>query len=125
LSAGDAVTPDTSKPGFIWEVHQNPDATANNNTRPVQQLNGLLGENFADSFNVWDAIGEGEPRLPEIGYTGNIIFEVDTVINFNQDDGGNAGEFTPDSGMPGIPGIDGSTDGIAGRITTYVDLACR
>ena len=122
LGGSAKVDPDTSKRGFIWEVHQNPTATANNNTRPVQQLNGELGENLADSFNPWFAIGEGVPRLPEVGYTGPITFEVEGVINFNQDDGGAAGEFTPDDGIPGIPGIDGGTDGVAGRITTFIEL---
>ena len=122
LTAADKVNPDTSKPGFMFEVHQNEAFTANTNQRAAQQLNGELGENLADSYWVYEALTEGEPKLPDVGYTGNITFEVEGVINFNQDDGGAAGEFTPDAGIPGVPGLNGSTDGIAGRITTYIDF---
>ena len=122
LTGASTVTPDTSKPGFIWRVHQNPDNNANDNVRPVLQLAGELGENLADAFATGPAIDLGTPLDFVAGRTTPITFEVDTVINFNQDFGGTAGEFTPDDEIPGIPGIDGGTDGIAGEFTTYLEL---
>ena len=122
LTASSKVTPDTSKPGFMWRVHQNPDATATNNDRTEQQLAGLLGENLADAFVQGPAIDLGVPLDFVAGRTDPITFEIDTVINLNQDFGGTAGEFTPDDEIPGIPGIDGGNDGIAGEILTYIEL---
>lgn len=114
------VTADTSKPGFIWNVHQNPAFQANNNSRPLQQLAGLLGQNFADPSAQGAAIAAGTPgannRLP-------VRFEIATVINLDQE-GGSNGEFQPDEQMPGIPGTSesGPTDGIAGEILTFIEL---
>ncbi|MGV3771470.1 MAG: discoidin domain-containing protein [Verrucomicrobiales bacterium] len=114
------VTADTSKPGFIWNVHQNPALTATDNIRPVQQLAGLLGENFADPAAIGAAVAEGTPgannRMP-------IMFEIERVINLDQGFG-SFGEFTPDEQMPGIPGLSAAapTDGIAAEIITYINL---
>lgn len=112
------VTADTTKPGFIWNVHQNEGFQANDNTRPLQQLAGLLGPNLAEPSIQGAAIAAGTPgatdRLP-------IKFEIETVINLDQAAGSN-GEFTPDEQMPGIPGINGSDEGIAAEILTYIEL---
>lgn len=120
LTSNLAVTADTSKPGFIWNVHQNSAFQANDNTRPEQQLAGLLGENFADRDAVYNAVGAGvagaNNRMP-------IRFEIPGVINFSQAEGESNGEF-PDEGMPGIPGLQeaGPTDGIAAEILTFIEL---
>lgn len=120
LTADLKVTPDTSKPGFIWNVHQNNAFQANNNTRPVQQLEGRLGVNLADPAAQGVAIAAGKPgandRLP-------IQFEIDTTISMSQAGGESNGEF-PDDQMPGIPGTGetANTDGIAGELLTYIDL---
>jgi len=118
LAAADKVTADTSKPGFIWRVHQNNAFTANDNYRPLVQLAGWLGENLADPAAQGPALAPGTPeansKLP-------IDFEVETVINFDQA-GADAGEINPTDQMPGIPGTTGGMDGIAGEITTYLDL---
>ena len=122
------VTPDTSKPGFLWRVHQNNAVgQANNNTRTEQQLAGLIKDadgnpivNQADPSAVGTAKGPAKappadkPWLP-------IEFEVEGVINFDQG-GGSNGRFTPDDQMPGIPGVEGSTDSIAAEIVTYIEL---
>ena len=122
LTPGMRVTPDTTKPGFIWNVHQNPAFTATENNRPLLQLAGLLGENFADPAAQGIAIAPGTPgansSLP-------VRFEIETVINLNQDALLELnGEFQPDDQMPGIPGLSLSnpTDGIAGEILTYIEL---
>lgn len=115
------VTQDASKPGFIWRVHQNPADTATELNRPIQQLAGLLGENFADPNAIGVALDVGTPgantNMP-------ITFEIESVINMSQFDGDANGEFTPDGQMPGIPSLSetAQTDGIAGEITTYVQL---
>jgi hypothetical protein len=120
LTAADKVVADTSKPGFIWNVHQNPALTANDNTRPLLQLAGLLGQNFADPSAQGPAIAPGTPgannQLP-------VRFEVATAINFDEA-AGSSGEIVPDDQTPGIPGTSDTapTDGIAGEIITYLDL---
>jgi hypothetical protein len=125
LTADLKVTPDTSKRGFIWRVHQNSSFQANNSTRPLEQLAGLLGQNFADPNAQGVAIAPGTAgannRLP-------IQFEIDTMINMSQNGSDGAGDFTTDDVMPGIPGNNPNddattaTDGIAGEIITYINL---
>jgi hypothetical protein len=119
LTAADKVTPDTTKPGFIWRVHQNNNFQATDISRAVQQLAGLLGQNFADAANPGMAIAAGRPgannRLP-------IEFEIDSVINLEQE-GFSAGGIDFDGPMPGIPGTSGDgLDGIAAEIITYLEL---
>jgi hypothetical protein len=125
LTADLKVTPDTSKRGFIWRVHQNSSFQANNSTRPLEQLAGLLGQNFADPNAQGIALAPGTAgannRLP-------IQFEIDTMINMSQNGLDNAGDFTTDDVMPGIPGTNplddatSATDGIAGDLITYINL---
>jgi hypothetical protein len=40
----------------------------------------------------------------------------------SQAEGENNGNFTPDSAMPGIPGLTGSTDNIAAEVRAFIDL---
>jgi hypothetical protein len=122
LTADLKVTPDTSKRGFIWRVHENNSFQANDSARPLEQLAGLLGVNYADRDAQGVAIAAGTAgannRLP-------ITFEIDSTINMSQGGIDNAGYFTTDDVMPGIPGIDPNgdgTDGIAGEIITYIEL---
>ncbi len=118
LTAADKVAADTSKPGFMWNVHQNASFGENNNVRPLNQLAGLLGENFANPDATGVALKAGTPgannKLP-------IRFEIETVINMDQA-GGSNGTIQPDDQMPGIPGTTEGTDGIAGEIITYLEL---
>ncbi len=126
-------TPDTSKPGFIWEIHANAGFQANNNTRPLQQLAGELGPNWADPANqgfdgTSGALLALAPGTPAANVGNNPVrFEIPTVINMSQDGFDNNGEFGPDNSMPGIPGLnletgDSVVDGLAARITTYIEL---
>jgi hypothetical protein len=119
LNAADKVTPDTSKPGFVWNVHQNPNDTVNNNTRPLQQLAGLLGQNFADPNATGIASGVGVPGADN---QEPLHFEIPSTLNLDSG-AGNNGDFQPEDQMPGVPGTsDAPTDGIAGEIIAYVDL---
>lgn len=121
LAPSDKVTAVTSKPGFIWNVHQNASFTATDNTRPIYQLAGYLGVNEADRNAQGIASGAGvagaNSSLP-------ITFEIPTVINLEQEGGfnGSNGNIQPDDQMPGIPGTTGGNDGIVGEIITYVEL---
>jgi hypothetical protein len=49
-------------------------------------------------------------------------FEIPTTLNLSQEGADNAGYFTPDDVMPGIPGTTASTDGIDAEVITFVDL---
>lgn len=112
------VTPDTSKPGFLWRVYQVSSGQANNNARTERQLAGLLGDNVADASATGVASSPGKPG----GAKDPIEFEVPTVINMSQNGSDNAGHFTTDDVMPGIPGTGGSTDNIAAEIITYIQF---
>ncbi len=119
LTAADKVTPDTSKPGFIWNIHQNATLQANDNFRPLQQLAGLLGVNTADRNATGAALGAGTAgattSLP-------VKFEVSWAINLNGTPDSPQGNIQPDDTMPGTPGTDGTTDGVAAEVITYLDL---
>lgn len=115
------VTPDKSRRGFLWRIHQNSTLVANDNLRAERQLAGELGQNFANPDAIGQALGSGvsagSTNLP-------IAFEIPGVINFNTTEGGSSGEFNPDEAMPGIPGLNesGPMDGLAAEILTYIEL---
>jgi hypothetical protein len=126
LPASAKVTPDTSKPGFVWNVFANSAATATTNQRTEDALAGLLKDtdgnllpNNADPAAKGVALANAAAPNPA---NAPIHFEIDTVINLDQAGGSSSGNFTPDEQMPGVPATDGSTDGIAAEIITYIDL---
>lgn len=124
IPASAKVNADTSKPGFVWRVAQNNALQSNDNERPEQQLAGLIIDSATglpyDNLASPDFVGSAlEPAQPADPTWAPLRFEIETVINMNQTAGGNNGAFTPDDGMPGIPK---ALDGIAGEITTYLDL---
>jgi hypothetical protein len=122
LTAADKVTPDTTKPGFNFNVTQNASFQDNTYTRAENQLAGVLGENFADPAAQGPALAAGTPgattRLP-------IHFDIETVINMDQA-GADAGDINPNDTIPGVPGLSGvdpgNADGIAAEIITYIEL---
>lgn len=113
LAGGSAPGSGTAgEPGFKGRVYQIATGTttaANVVSRAEQELAGLMGPNVADLTSAT-----------------NGIFNIDTVINFDQA-AGLAGNFNADGGypdalIPGIPGTTGSTDSIAGEFITYVEF---
>jgi len=112
----------SSNRGFIMRVLQANTGLANNNDLREQHLAGTLTdgngdplENFADDFF----------------FNSDGLVEVEGVINFDQD--GNPQGVFRDSGdgsvtdvfddfIPGIPGIDGSTDNITAEILTVIEI---
>ncbi|MBI2926125.1 MAG: LamG domain-containing protein [Verrucomicrobia bacterium] len=124
IPASAKVTPDTSKPGFLWNVHQNDALQANNNQRPEDQLAGkLIDANTGLPYdNLADPTFQGVALAPAAAADPTfapIRFEIETVINLSQTAGENNGAFTPDEGMPGIAS---DLQGIAAEIITYLEL---
>src|SRR5688572_30684377 len=66
LDPADRLTPDTTKPGFIWNVHQvdSPTDLPNSSVRTEEQLSGLLGDNVADPNAVGPAAGPASVPSP-------------------------------------------------------------
>ncbi len=125
LPPGAKVTPDTSKRGFIWRMFANSANTTTSNARAEAALNGELKDadgnplpNLADYFNQGVALAAAGAPVPD---NAPIKFEIDTVINVSPN-AGNYGTFQPDDYMPGLPASDGSNNGVAAEIVTYVEL---
>jgi hypothetical protein len=121
------VTPDKTKPGFIWNYSQVDSVgndTQNSNARTEDQLKGLLGPNTADPNAIGVASGKGTPGAkPELP----ISFTIPGVINLSigatdPANPSNNGNFTPDLQEPGAPGTGGGTDNQAAEILTYITL---
>jgi len=118
-----AVSFDTTKPGFIWNVFQNETYTHTSLKQTEDALAGKLmngttpvTENFADPGATGVALGAG------VLTKGLYKFEIATVINLSQTAAEANGNFPNDEQMPGIPGINGSTDGIDAEVITFVEL---
>ena len=127
LSPSFKVTPDTTKPGFIWNVFANSANTSANNARAENALAGLLVDgdnnpldNYADPAARGAAIANATVPNPS---SAPVRFEIASVINVSQssDDNQN-GNFKPDQQMPGIPSITGENTGIAAEILTFLEL---
>ncbi len=117
---------DKTKPGFIWRVFANSANQVNGNARTESALAGQLKAadgsalpNLADPASVGVATAAGKAPSPANAL---IEFEIPTVINVNQEEGGAGGNFDTDGLMPGVPATDGSTDGIAVEVITYIEL---
>jgi hypothetical protein len=109
---------DTTKPGFLWRIHQSAVSLPNTLARAEAQLAGQRGENFADPFGQGGADDVAAAPNPA---TAPIEFVVSTVINFDQN-GAERGSILGDTQMPGIPGTDFSTDTFAVEVLTWLEL---
>jgi hypothetical protein len=109
---------DTTKPGFLWRVHQVATSQATTLARTEAQLAGTLGANIADPNAQGAADGVAAEPSPA---TAPIEFVISRVINLNQDSS-EQGNFVPDELMPGIPGTQGGTDNIAAEVLTWLEL---
>ena len=132
--AHQAVSVDTTKPGFIWRVFQN--SLMDITTRPTTlaqaelELAGLALTQFGDALDNManlDAIGiaSGAGTVEGPLVTSLVKFEIPTVINLSKIGGEANGGFAPDDQMPGVPnafGGAGSSDGINAEIVAYVEL---
>ncbi|MHB8520678.1 MAG: hypothetical protein ACYDH9_07955 [Limisphaerales bacterium] len=109
---------DTNKPGFSWNIFANPDGanTANSNERAENDLkmlavdaNGVILPNLADPAAVGAAVG---PGVASTAANGLVHFEIATTISLD----------IGATNMPGAPSTDGSTDGQAAEVRTYLKL---
>jgi hypothetical protein len=111
---------DASVAGFVWRIHQN---EANQDTtiqKALDAISGQLGlQNLADPNVQGPASSTGTPSSPG---NGAMTFNIPTVINVGQDTFSDEGNFIPDEQMPGIPGLNLSSDGIAVEVTTFIQL---
>lgn len=126
LAPSTRVTPDTGAPGFLWRVFNNADRRENTLDRAERALAGRLTDsegrllrNNADPAATGIAVAPATPANPT---NAPIAFDLTTVINLGQTGGDSTGWFSPDDPMPGIPGTDGSMDGTAAEILTYLEL---
>ncbi|MCC6233107.1 MAG: discoidin domain-containing protein [Verrucomicrobiales bacterium] len=118
-----AVSFDNTKPGFIWKVFQNETFTHTSLKQTEDALAGKLmngttpvTENLADLNAIGVASGAG------VVVNNLVKFEIPTVINLSQAEGEANGNFVPDQQMPGIPGLNGSTDGVDAEVVAFVEL---
>lgn len=126
LAAGTKVTPDTSKPGFVWNVFANVADVVNENDHTELTLAGLVKDGNGDPLpNLADPTAQG----PASGVStapspanAPISFSIPSVINLSKGAGDAFGSFAQDDQMPGIPATDGGTDGIKAEILTYIEL---
>jgi hypothetical protein len=120
----------TNNPGFIWIISEVLNSEPNQIAWAEQQLQGLEGINYADpnglGTNGVDGVtpittGPAQPANPA---TAPISFVITNVLNLAKFPGQANGNFSPDDGMPGIPGTGGNngTDNIAAEALTYLDL---
>ena len=117
----------SSNRGFLMRVLQSPVGIGNNTAERENHLAG--GVLDADGNPVENLIDDFS--LPIGAEFNDGLFEISGVINFEQD-GGTAGVFQDrgdgsvtdvfDDFIPGIPGLEGSTDQITAEILTVVEI---
>lgn len=109
---------DTNKPGFNWNIFANPESanTGNSNERAEKDLkllavdgNGVTLPNLANPAAVGAAVG---PGVAPTAANAPVHFEIATTVNLD----------IALTNMPGAPSTDGSTDGQAAEVLTYLKL---
>ncbi len=126
LTAAMAVTPDTSKPGFIMRTFNNQANQNNDNQSTEDALNGLEVDgsgvalpNLSDPSVTGVALAAGKPESSAAN--ANLVWEIPGTINLDKAAGAN-GNFQPDDQMPGEPATDGSSNGAKADFVTYATL---
>ena len=126
LAADDRVTPDTSKPGFVFNIWANQANQVNNNYRSEVALAGQLVDGNGDALpNLADPNAQGIAlNLATTPAQANapIKFEIASTINLNAAGGNSAGSFPNDDQMPGLPTTDYANNGASAEILTYINL---
>lgn len=120
------VTPDTSKPGFAWNIFANAANIANSTARAEAALAGQLLDvdgvtplpNNADPNAQGVAIAPAAAPSPA---NAPIKFEIAGPLNVDAAVAG-TGNFVPDDQTPGQPSLDATTDGTAAEAITYINL---
>ena len=125
--ASQAVSVDKSKKGFIWRVVQNEEMTSADISDAELALVGSLKDANGGLFaNLAEPSQVGLSLAPGVKDGATVKFQIDGTINLNSTVNltgeGSAGSITPDDGMPGVPGSNSATSGIAAEIVTYLQL---
>jgi hypothetical protein len=128
LPASMAVTPDTSKPGFKFNIFansnmtKNPNQAFNNDWRDfAEQSLNMIYNDWSDETvnplpllpNLADVSKEGSASAAAPALAGNNApaqFEITKTAIFDA------------TQTPGLPATDGSTDGANGELLTYISL---
>ncbi|MGI9244788.1 MAG: sugar-binding protein, partial [Verrucomicrobiales bacterium] len=118
---------DMTRPGFIWRVFQNEIYTHNSIAEAELALIGELVDDggFPVSENNASNVPPFGPAIgpPTVVGPGMLLeFEIPTVINLNSAGGETAGAFGPDDQMPGVPGVNFSSDGADAEIISYIEF---
>jgi hypothetical protein len=122
-AAHQAVSVDKTKAGFIWRIVQNEVMTSKSLDDVELALLGTLKDEAGTVIDNWANENEPGNALAAGVRDGKTVkFEIGTVLNLNAVAGNNGGTFTPDEGMPGVPGTSGTDIGIAAEITTFIEL---
>jgi hypothetical protein len=120
LTADMQVT-SAGNPGFMWKVFLSEFPPGGDDILEETELalGGELGnaaDNFADPELFGPAIGEGI-------VVGSLLeFEIPTVINLSMFEGDAKGNFELDDQMPGVPGVNGISDGASAEITMFIEF---
>ncbi len=117
---------DTSKAGFVAHVTQISTAQSgatNLHGNSIAGANAQIAGEYEDEFGVV-YVNEAGPINANDWQLSPV--EVEGVINYDQD-AGLLGNFTDDNGspddfIPGIPGFEDSTDGIAAEFLTFLEF---
>lgn len=114
----------TTKPGFKARVHQLPVPRGVGDVNSIENAERQLANAVIDP-----ATGQPYPNEADLTLAVNGLFEIPTVINWNQDAPTSVGSFTDlstppatDEPIPGIPGVNFGIDHIAAEIITFLEL---
>jgi len=111
---------DTTKPGFVWRIQQVNTNQPNSNLRTELQLAGAMGDNIADPNAQGPALAPAALASPS---TAPLTFELPGTINMSANYGGfDTGDFFADTPFPGLPGLTGSYEQVAGELLAWLDL---
>lgn len=122
-----AVTPDTTKPGFVFNIFANSSATTSDNAfrdNGEQGLNGRFTDGTTPYANLADTTVTGPATGPGVipSTSAPASYTIPGVINLSGVAGSALGVFGGDQQMPGTPATDAKNDGIEGEVLTYVQL---
>jgi hypothetical protein len=122
-AAHQAVSVDKTKAGFIWRIVQNEVMTSKVlDDVELALLGTLKDESGAVIDNLANENEPGNALAAGVKDGKTVKFEIATTLNLNSVAGNNGGTFTPDEGMPGVPGVSGLDYGIAAEVTTFIEL---
>jgi len=126
LSPESAVQPDSSKPGFLFNLFANatnPTSDTDATETVEWALNGRLtdgaGNPYPNNANL-SATGAAAGPAPALSVSNApAAFFIPQVINLGT---GGVGEFPIDQPIPGLPATDESTDGVEAEVLAYLQL---